>query len=76
MHTIMNRCTFCNIITEQIDSVKIWSNNEFTAVLDINPNIKGQTLLISKKHYASDLHDMPNACLNTIIALFASPQHS
>lgn len=31
----------------------------FFAVLDINPNVKGMTLVISKNHYESDLSDMP-----------------
>ena len=34
---------------------KIWEDDHFMAFLDINPTCKGQTLVIPKKHYESDL---------------------
>jgi len=51
-------CIFCNIIQKKSDAAIIWEDSEFTAILDLYPNVKGQTLLISKDHFASDLHDM------------------
>lgn len=53
-------CIFCKIISGQLDTAKIWSNNEFTAILDINPNVIGQTLLVSNTHFSSNLQDMPD----------------
>ncbi|OYT41455.1 MAG: diadenosine tetraphosphate hydrolase [Candidatus Aenigmarchaeota archaeon ex4484_224] len=52
-------CIFCKIVNGEIDSAKIWEDNEFLAILDINPNMKGMTLLITKKHYDSYVFDMP-----------------
>ncbi|MDD2537146.1 MAG: HIT domain-containing protein [Candidatus Absconditabacteria bacterium] len=51
----MTDCIFCKIVEGKLPCFKIWENEEFLAFLDIAPNTKGQTLLIPKKHYDSDL---------------------
>lgn len=51
-------CIFCKIISWDIPSYKIRENDDFIAILDVFPNCKGQTLLISKKHYDSDLFEI------------------
>ncbi len=56
----MDSCIFCKIIKGEIPSFKIWENKEFLAILDINPNTRGMTLLLSKKHYDSYLEEMPD----------------
>ncbi len=38
----------------EIPSFKIWENDEFIAILDIQPNCYGQTLVISKEHRQSN----------------------
>jgi diadenosine tetraphosphate (Ap4A) HIT family hydrolase len=43
----------------KIESAKFWENKEFFAVLDINPNVKGMTLVLTKKHYPSYAFDLP-----------------
>lgn len=48
-------CIFCKIITREIPSHQFWENEEFMAFLDLFPNCKGQTLVIPKKHFDSDL---------------------
>jgi len=55
----MPDCVFCKIIKGEIPSFKIWEDKEFLAILDINPNVEGMTLVISKKHYDSYLEKMP-----------------
>ena len=52
-------CIFCKIIAGKAEAAKIWSDGEFTAILDLYPNVKGQTLLISNEHFNSDLSEMP-----------------
>lgn len=42
-----------------MDSAKIWEDNEFMAILDVNPNTKGMALILTKKHYVSYVFDMP-----------------
>jgi len=52
-------CIFCKIVAGDIPSVKVWEDEEFIAILDINPNMEGLTLVIPKGHYDSDPTDMP-----------------
>jgi diadenosine tetraphosphate (Ap4A) HIT family hydrolase len=55
----MTDCIFCKIINGEIPSVKIWEDEKHIAILDINPNTEGMTLVITKEHYDSDATDMP-----------------
>ena len=52
-------CIFCKIARGEIDSAKIWEDDEFLAILDIKPNTKGMTLVLTKEHYDSDIFAMP-----------------
>ena len=56
----MENCVFCKIASGVFDSAKVWEDNEFMAFLDINPNTKGMTVVIPKKHYDSYAIDMPD----------------
>ncbi len=49
---------FCKIVAGEIPSVKIWEDSKYLAILDINPNTEGVTLVIPKKHYDSDIFEM------------------
>lgn len=53
-------CIFCKIVNGEIDSAEIWQNDEFLALLDINPNIKGMALVITKEHFDSAVFSMPD----------------
>lgn len=53
-------CIFCKIISGEIPSVKIWEDDKHIAILDINPNTEGVTLIITKAHFDSYAFDMPN----------------
>ncbi len=55
----MTDCIFCKIVKGEIDSAKIWEDNDFLAILDVNPNTKGMTLVLTKQHYDSYAFDMP-----------------
>ncbi len=52
-------CIFCKIINGEINSAKIWEDDEFLAILDIMPNTKGMTLVLTKKHYDSYAFNIP-----------------
>lgn len=54
----MENCIFCKITKGEIDSAKIWENDKFLAILDVNPNTKGMTLLLTKQHYDSYAFDI------------------
>ena len=54
----MENCIFCKIANGKIPSVKVWEDENYLAILDINPNVEGMTLVLPKKHYDSDATDM------------------
>ena len=50
----MSDCIFCKIANGEMPSVKIWEDEKFLAILDINPNTEGMTLVLPKEHFDSD----------------------
>ena len=56
----MKGCIFCKIVNNKIDSAKIYEDKDFLAILDVYPNTKGMTLVITKEHYDSYAFDMPD----------------
>lgn len=64
----MNDCLFCKILEGDLPAYRIWENQEFLAILDINPNTPGHTLLLPKVHlpYVFDLEE------NLYSSLFAT----
>ena len=55
----MEGCVFCKIAKGEIPSHKVYEDEEFLAFLDIFPNTKGMTLVITKKHFPSNIFDLP-----------------
>ncbi len=53
----MDECVFCQIIQGKLPAHQIWEDEHFLAILDINPNTPGHTLLLPKIHepYVFDL---------------------
>ena len=63
------QCVLCKIAKGEIPSYAVYKDKDYLAVLDIFPNIKGQTLVITRKHmasYAFDLNDKELADLAKI----------
>ncbi|MBI5148224.1 HIT family protein [Candidatus Pacearchaeota archaeon] len=57
----MQDCIFCKIARKEIPSEVIWEDNDFIAILDINPNVDGMTLVMPKKHFDSYAFNMPSS---------------
>lgn len=55
----MEDCIFCKITKGKIDSVKVWEDDEFLAILDIQPIVEGMTVVLPKKHYGPNVFEMP-----------------
>ena len=55
----MTDCIFCKIVSGDIPSFKFWEDDEFMAILDIQPNTSGMTLVLTKQHYDSYAFEMP-----------------
>jgi len=54
----LDDCIFCKIVEGKIDSAKIWEDGEFVSILDINPNTRGMTLVLPKRHSDLDIFEM------------------
>jgi histidine triad (HIT) family protein len=57
---IKEDCIFCKIVEGKIPCYKVYEDEEHLAFLDIFPLVKGQTLVITKKHYDSYQFDLPD----------------
>lgn len=57
---IKNNCIFCKIINNEVPSVRIWEDSKHLAILDLNPNTEGMTLVLTKEHFDSDAIEMPD----------------
>lgn len=53
------KCVFCDIVNGKIKSFKVYEDKRHLAILDINPNTEGMTLVITKRHYPSYIFSMP-----------------
>lgn len=62
----MSDCIFCQIAEGKIPGEKLYENDNFFSVKDINPKVEGHSVVISKKHFESIL-DMPNTLANELM---------
>ena len=66
-------CIFCKIISGQIPSHKFYEDASCIAILDINPNTKGATLVIPKIPMPSDIFSCDN---NEISKVFEAAKNA
>ncbi len=43
-------CIFCKLVSGDITAFKICEDDKYIAILDIFPNVKGQTIVMPKRH--------------------------
>jgi diadenosine tetraphosphate (Ap4A) HIT family hydrolase len=55
----MNDCLFCKIVAGDIPCHKVYEDQDHLAFLDIFPAVRGQTLVIPKKHVSSYVFALP-----------------
>lgn len=63
----MKECIFCKIVKGELPCEKIWEDKNNFAFLDANPNTKGMTLVITKKHFDSYAFDMPDKAYSDLM---------
>ena len=63
----MTDCIFCNIVSGDIPSIKIYEDDHVLAFLDITQVTQGHTLVIPKEHY-SDWSQMPENASSQLAA--------
>ena len=60
-------CIFCKIVKDEMQTYKVWEDNEHLAFLSIFPNTEGVTVVVPKKHYTSYAFDLPEEVLSSLI---------
>ena len=55
----MDDCIFCKIVRGEIPCFKVWEDEKHLAILDIFPNTKGMTVVLTKEHHDSYAFEMP-----------------
>lgn len=61
-------CIFCKIIANEIPSTRVYEDDVCVAFMDINPMIKGHTLVIPKAHH-NPLMETPDDVLQHLIVV-------
>lgn len=46
-------CVFCKIIAGEIPSTAVYEDDDFLAILDVNPAARGHVIILPKKHAAN-----------------------
>lgn len=54
----MFKSIFEKIVDGELPSYEVWSDDTFLAFLDINPIVKGHTLVIPKKNWGDDIFSL------------------
>lgn len=52
-------CIFCKIIAEEIPSTVVYEDEEFRAILDVNPAARGHVIILPKNH-AANIFELPD----------------
>ena len=53
-----DNCIFCKILADEIPSSLVYEDEDFRAILDINPAARGHVIILPKEHYAN-LFELP-----------------
>jgi histidine triad (HIT) family protein len=61
-------CVFCAIVTGEAPAVRIYEDDDYLAILDVRPIVRGHTLVIPKKHTA-DLTDTPPETVTELVRI-------
>ncbi len=62
----MEECIFCKIVKGEAPCTKIYENDNFVCIKNINPLSEGHALVVPKKHFKV-LLDLPSSLGNELI---------
>ena len=49
----MSECVFCDIVKGRIPSIRVYEDEDFLVMMDINPLTPGHCLLVTREHYST-----------------------
>lgn len=52
-------CIFCKILAGEIPSTAVYEDDEFKAILDVNPAARGHVIILPKNH-AANIYELPD----------------
>lgn len=61
-------CVFCAVIAGEAPAVRVHEDDDYLAILDIRPIVRGHTLVIPKRHTV-DLTDTPPSTLADMVRI-------
>lgn len=64
----MSKSIFEKIADGDMPAYKIWENPNFLAFLDINPIVKGHTLVIPKKNWGDDIFSLKDTQYQSLLS--------
>ena len=69
-------CIFCDIAYGGAKHYKIYEDRNYLGILDVFPNIKGQSLVIPKRHIPSYAFDLDDTTLSEFMSCTTSSARS
>lgn len=63
----VNTCIFCDIVAKNDPDIIFWQDDKHVALLSIDPNTPGYSLVVPKVHHGSDILKMPDEALQKFI---------
>jgi histidine triad (HIT) family protein len=61
-------CIFCAVVSGEAPAVRVYEDDNYLAILDIRPIVRGHTLVIPKRHTV-DLTDTPAATVADMVTI-------
>lgn len=52
-------CIFCKILAGEIPSTAVYEDDDFKAILDVNPAARGHVIILPKNH-AANVYELPD----------------
>jgi len=61
-------CVFCAVVAGEAPAIRVHEDDDYLAILDIRPIVRGHTLVIPKRHTV-DLTDTPSSTLADMVRI-------
>lgn len=61
-------CIFCKILAGEIPSTAVYEDDDFKAILDVNPAARGHVIILPKNH-AANVYELPDEDASKIMVV-------
>ena len=61
-------CIFCKILAGEIPSTAVYEDDDFKAILDVNPAARGHVIILPKNH-AANIYELPDENASKIMVV-------